>query len=259
MRFTLNSLVSSSSPCFLEIPIVIFFSSPHVWWFCFQYSQVFVCFPFFRGFWFFGSSIPSVSCRLPLFIFNMTHFSMPNSIPKSSLYILTAYIRVSNSISFWGNNLMSSMYIRWFIFPWILWNLYLPVYFLSMWLSGIVGIINNNGDNASPRKISHWIFTPDKLFPPAVYSTLQFSTVFSINFMTSLDILYIWIQCIIQLWKTLSYAFLQSIHAIATFFRLVFLSLRMYWSMYRSSSLLLIPLQDPFCSSGNSLWFINEK
>ena len=47
----------------------------------------------------FGSSIPHVRCRLPHFITSMTHFSMPNSIPMSWLYILTAYIRVSCSFS----------------------------------------------------------------------------------------------------------------------------------------------------------------
>ena len=45
----------------------------------------------------FGSSIPSVICRLPLFITSMAHFSMSNSIPMSWLYILTVCIRVSSS------------------------------------------------------------------------------------------------------------------------------------------------------------------
>ena len=48
----------------------------------------------------FGSFIPSVRCRFPLFITSMAHFSMPNSIPMSWLYILTACIKVSSSFSF---------------------------------------------------------------------------------------------------------------------------------------------------------------
>ena len=55
------------------------------------------------------SSIPSVRCRFPIFITSMAHFSMPNSIPLSWLYIHTACIRVSNSSSFLANSLMSSI------------------------------------------------------------------------------------------------------------------------------------------------------
>ena len=54
--------------------------------------------------------------RGELFITSMAHFSMPNSIPMSWLYILTACIRVSSSFSFFANSLMSSMYIKWLIF-----------------------------------------------------------------------------------------------------------------------------------------------
>ena len=34
----------------------------------------------------FGNSIQSVRCRLPLFIISLAHFSIPNSIPVSRLY-----------------------------------------------------------------------------------------------------------------------------------------------------------------------------
>ena len=60
--------------------------------------------------------ILSIRCRLPLFITSMSHFSTPNSIPMSWLYILTACIRVSRSFSFFANSLMLSMHIRWLIF-----------------------------------------------------------------------------------------------------------------------------------------------
>ena len=48
----------------------------------------------------FTSSITSVMCRFPLFLISMAHFSIPNSIPVSWVYILTTCIRVSKSFSF---------------------------------------------------------------------------------------------------------------------------------------------------------------
>ena len=86
---------------------------------------------------------------------------------------------------------MPSMYIRWFIFSYDLESLYPAVHFLSIWLSGIIAIMNNNGDNASPWNIPPWIFDSAKLFPPAVNSIFQVCMVSSVKFMTSFDILYI--------------------------------------------------------------------
>ena len=85
------------------------------------------------------------------------HFSIPNSIPIFWLYILTVCIRVSSSFSFFANSLMSSMYIRWFIFSCDLLSLYPAVHFLTMWFSGIMAIMNCRGDSASPWKILLWI------------------------------------------------------------------------------------------------------
>ena len=47
---------------------------------------------------------------------SMAHFSLPNYIPISSLYIPTACTRVSIYFSFLANSLVSSMCIRWLIF-----------------------------------------------------------------------------------------------------------------------------------------------
>ena len=91
---------------------------------------------------------------------------MPNFIPKSSLYILTASIKVFNAFSFLSNSLMSSIYIRWLIFSYDSWSLYSPVHFLKMWISGIIAITNNNGNSTFPCKTTFWIFTSSKLFPP---------------------------------------------------------------------------------------------
>ena len=91
----------------------------------------------------------------------------------------------------------------WFFFSCDLWSLYLSVHFVSIWLSEIA-ITNSNGDSAYLWKIPLWIFTSVKLFP----SALQFSTIFSINFMNSLDILYILRQSIIQLYGIISFTFL---------------------------------------------------
>ena len=51
------------------------------------------------------------------------------------------------------------MYIRWLIFSCNFGSLYPSVHFLSMWMSGIIAIINSNGDSASPRNIPLWIDT----------------------------------------------------------------------------------------------------
>ena len=60
----------------------------------FQFSQRLISFLLisFRSvqvFSWFITSIPSFICCFPLFIISMAHFSIPNSIPISSLYILT--------------------------------------------------------------------------------------------------------------------------------------------------------------------------
>ena len=73
---------------------------------------------------------------------------------------------------------------------------------MSMWLSGIIAIINS--DSASPENIPLWIFASAKLFAPAVNSIQQVFMVFSIKFITSSDILYILRQFIIQLYGTIS-------------------------------------------------------
>ena len=70
-------------------------------------------------------------------------------------------------------------------------SLYPAVHFLSMWLSGIMAIMNSKSDSAFPWKIPLWIFASTKLLPPAVSSTLQVFMDFSIKFMTSCDILHI--------------------------------------------------------------------
>ena len=95
---------------------------------------------------------------------------------------------------------MSSMYIWRLIFSCNLWTLYPCVHFLSMWLNGIIAIINSNGDNTTPWKIPFWIFVSALLFPLAISLTRQFFMIFSINFMTLADILYILRQSIIQFW-----------------------------------------------------------
>ena len=55
------------------------------------------------------------------------------------------FYRVSNTFSFLANSLMSSLYIRWLVFSCNLLNLYPAVHSLSMWLSGIIAIINSSG------------------------------------------------------------------------------------------------------------------
>ena len=127
--------------------------------------------------------------------------------PMSWLYILTACMRVSSSFSFFVNNLMSSMYIRWLIFSCDLLSLYPAAHFLSIWFSGIMAIMNSKGNCASPWKIPLWIFVSAMLLPPAVSSTLQVCMVCLMMFITSCDILYILRQCNIQLCGTICQVF----------------------------------------------------
>ena len=161
-----------------------------------------------------GSSIPSLRCRLPLFITSMTHFSMPYSIPMSCLRVLEFPVL----FHFFANSLMSSMYIRWLIFSCDLLSLYPAVHFLSMCLSSIIAIMNNNSDNASPWNIPLWMFASTKLFPPAVNSNLQVFIVFSIKFMTSSDILYIFETVYYPICGIISYAFCSQSKPLQDFF-----------------------------------------
>ena len=182
----------------------------------------------------FGSSGPSVIGCIPLFIISMVHFSVKNYIPISWLYMFTACIRVSDSYLFLANNLMSSMHI----FSCVLWSLYPPVYFLNMWLSGIITIANMNGDWSITG------FSPQLSFFLLLSVPLQVLMIFSKNFMTLPDIFYILRQSIIQLCRNI-YDFLYSFQAIPMIFRLDLLSSRMCWSMYSSLPYLCSILSAP--------------
>ena len=83
-------------------------------------------------------------------------------------YVLTVY---SNCVYYgfqffftFANSFMSSVYLRWLIFSCNLLSLYPAVHFLSMWVSGIIAIMNSRGGSASPWKIPLWIFVSAKLF-----------------------------------------------------------------------------------------------
>ena len=107
----------------------------------------------------FGSFLLPVMCRFPLLIVSVVLFSMPNSIPLFWVYILSFCIKVFSSFSFLANTLMSSMYIRWLIF-----SSDLLCFYPRMWLSGIIAIINSNGDSTSSMNIPHWIIASAKFF-----------------------------------------------------------------------------------------------
>ena len=177
---------------------------------------------------------------------------MPKSVPMSWLYILTACFRVSSSFWFFTNSFMSSIYFRWLIISCDLLSLYLAVHFLSMWVRGIIAVMNSNVDSASPWNIPLWIFVSAKVLPPAVNSIFQVFMVFLIKFMTSSYTLYILREFIIQLCGTIWYEFLLSIQSIARFFRLllVLLLFSMCWSKY------------PCCTPGSltaSFLFLSEQ
>ena len=84
---------------------------------------------------------------------------------------------------------------------------------------------------------------------------LSFSMSFGIKFMTSLDIWYIFKHSIIHAYGTILKAFLLSFHAMASYFRLVLVSLMMCWSM---NNRLFVVRRHTFCSPGKSLLYANE-
>ena len=129
---------------------------------------------------------------------------MPNSIPISWLWILTVCIRVSIDFSFLANGLMSSMYITWFIFTCDLVSLYPDVHFLGMGLSGIIAIINSNGDSASPWNIPLWIFALAKLFLLQSISLSRFPGFF--------DQVYDFIWYFVPFWDSLLSSFVRPYH-----------------------------------------------
>ena len=91
MRFLLRNLVSSSFLVLLRYSFLLFLSFSLVWWCPLAILLSISKFPFLWSFWFFylfDSSIPSVICLFLLFFISMAHFSMPNSVPISSLYII---------------------------------------------------------------------------------------------------------------------------------------------------------------------------
>ena len=65
------------------------------------------------------------------------------------------------------------MYFWWLIFSSYALCWYPIVHFLSMWLSGIIAVVNRNSHCASPWKIPLWIFGSVKLLPPGDINTLQ--------------------------------------------------------------------------------------
>ena len=112
MRFLPYSLVSCTFSRSFEILFFFFFFSFIGVCLIVYGSNVTLIF-FFSGRPYlplFSSSIPSLICRFPLLNFSMVQLFMPNSIAISWLYILTAFIRVSNSFSF-CQSLVSSMYV----------------------------------------------------------------------------------------------------------------------------------------------------
>ena len=171
IRFLQNSLVSCSFLVLLRYYFLFFYfistclmvsPSNIPTYLCVSFSPSFLIFSWF------GSSIPSVMSCFPFFIISTTQIP---SICPAWLHILNVCIRVFISFSFMANSLMSSLYIRWLILSCDFLSLYPAVHFLSMWLSGIIRIINSIGDSVSPWNISLWNFASTKLFPPAVDST----------------------------------------------------------------------------------------
>ena len=152
--------------CFPEVVFFNFFC--HYYMFDvahFQYSLVLMSFLPLSVliFSWFGSSIPSVIFRFPIFIISMVYFlsQIPYLYPQciSSLSVFGIPIR----FLFLAKCLTSSMYIKWLIFCCDSWNLYRTLHFISMIFNGIIAITIPNGHSTTSWKISVWISTSTKL------------------------------------------------------------------------------------------------
>ena len=97
-----------------------------------------------------------------------------------------------------------------------------------------------SGESEFPWKMPLWIF-PLLGFDLSLSIPFQFSIEFKMKFMILSNILYIFRHSIIQVCDTISSVILLSIHAMATFFRLVLTSLGMYWSIYSRTFVPLLP------------------
>ena len=112
------------------------------------------------------------------------------------------------------------------------------VYFLRVWLNGIIAIRNSNDDSTSPWKMPLWIFTADKFFFPS-------SSQFHFPWLPWWSLWFCRISCtfsdelLSRIVGPYHRPFSFSIHTMTTFFRLVLLSLRMHWLVYSKS---LFPL-----------------
>ena len=152
----------------------------------FQYSLVFLSFLFSKNSYFswFGSSIPSVICCFPFSIISIAHYPCQ---------IQSLYRHCVSSLPVLGfPNLFRFCRFVFSNFSCDLWNFYLPEHFLSIVLRGIISITNSNCDSASSWEIPVWVFTSAKLFFLQLsIQMFKFSILFSINFMTSPDILFI--------------------------------------------------------------------
>ena len=125
---------------------------------------------------------------------------MLNSIPISWLYILTVYIRVFNSFSFFCKQFDVIHVIEVVdFFPTIMKLVSASTFPKCEWLSGIIAITTNNDDRASPRKFPLWIFSSVKLFLP-VSSSLVSHCIFDklhdfTRYLVHLDTVYIPALC----------------------------------------------------------------
>ena len=99
----------------------------------------------------------------PLLIISKPNFPMPNSIPISWVYILTAFIRVFHSFPFWSKRL-DVVHVHLEVYFFFRFRNFVPVCtFFSMFLSDIISRTNGNGDS-SHSEIYFSRFSPQLIF-----------------------------------------------------------------------------------------------
>ena len=127
----------------------------------------------------FGSSIPSFDSLSPRFIMSIAHFSMSNSIPISWMYVLIVCINLQ-SFSFFRYFYIIHVHKVISLFLWFC-KFFAPMFYQSIYLSGIIARTNSSGDSEFSWKVSLYIskcLSSRCQFHPSVFPGIWFGLIF---------------------------------------------------------------------------------
>ena len=102
-----------------------------------------------------NSKLPQVSRNLLSILADLSN-AVVWIITPCPLISKSSTLCINHLVTMLANNLMSSMYISWLIFPGDLRNLYPPLHSLRLWSTGIIAISNIKDDSGSPCITPLW-------------------------------------------------------------------------------------------------------